>query len=901
MLSTEKVEQNNMKISNMRTNHVKNPLGFEMDKVTFSWVTEGKDIKSTKQKTCEVVISLDGEFNNIVFNSGVCTDINSLAYTPDFTLEPRKRYYWRVTVTGDKGDTVASQVAWFETGKMDEPWVAKWITPDLDKEIHPLIRKEVVLPDGIKSARLYISGLGLYTVEINGEKIGEEYFAPGFTSYDFWVQYETYDVTKNIKSGNNAIGIMLGNGWYRGRFGFDGGHYDIYGDKFLAIAELIVTLEDGSEVVVGSDNSWRCSQSPVEFSGIYDGEIYNSTKELSGWSKAGFNQDSWDKVNETVINTEKFQGRLSLPIKVKEEIKVKEIIITPKNEIVLDFGQIITGWVRFNINKDYGHKVMLQYSEILQNQCFYRDNLRTAKAEFTYICDGAERKNIEPHYTFFGFRYVKLNGFGQDINADDFIACSIYSDLEQTGFIETSNENVNKLFLNALWSQKDNFLDVPTDCPQRDERMGWTGDAQIFAMTACFNMYSPAFFNKYMKDLREEQKRLDGSVPFVVPMIKPDTANGFIKGHGSAAWGDAATIIPWVLYKQYGDKELLANQFDTMKDWVDYIKRVDDESGSTRLWNKGFQFGDWLALDGKDMQSPMGGTDVVFIASAYYYYSTSIVAKAAKVLGKMDIAQEYSKLALEIKDAINNEYFTASGRCAVSTQTAMVLALYMGLVNDNVKKRVSKDLEKKLIEDNVHLKTGFVGTTYLCHALSENNLNKYAYKLLLNDDFPSWLYEVKMGATTIWERWNSVLPDGSISGTEMNSLNHYAYGSIVEWMYTKVLGINPIEEVPGFKKFIIAPRPNKSLKYAKGYVNTASGLIESSWEFGDNGQITFEFTVPFDTESTIVLPIKSISSLYINGIKVNKYEGVELCQESNSIKCKVNSGKYCFICQVEEK
>lgn len=877
-----------MKIINMRTNHINNPLGFDMKDIKLSWIVENENYDSKNIIGTQVIIGLNEELNEVIFDSGICSDINNLCFIPNIKLQPRTRYYWKVIAFDDKDERIISEIAWFETSKVEEVWSGKWITPNLNKEIHPILRKEFNLPNNLMSARLYISGLGVYETKINNQRVSDEYLAPGCNSYDFWVQYQTYDITKNLKEGNNTIDIMLGNGWYKGRFGFDGGYHELYGDKFIAIAEIIVTLENGEEIIIGTDETWKCTEAPVEFSGIYDGEVYNSKKEIEFRDNA-----KWETVSETSLNSDKFQARLSLPVKIKETRKVEKLIKTPKNEFILDFGQNVTGWVKFKVNKPSGETVSLCYSEIMQNDCFYKDNLRTAKAEFVYISNGEERE-IQPHFTYFGFRYVKLEGFSEEeINLDDFTACVVYSDIDQVGEIETSNKNVNKLFLNALWGQKGNFLDVPTDCPQRDERMGWTGDAQIFSMTACYNMYSVAFYTKFMYDLHEEQKRLEGAVPFIVPMIKPENDPGFVTGRGAAAWSDAATVIPWVLYKQYGDISLLEEQFDIMKSWVDYMKRDDERTGNRRLWDVGFQFGDWLALDGKNPYSPKGGTDEGFIASSYYYYSTNLLIKAAKALKKDDIAKEYETLASEIKEAINKEYFTENGRCAINTQTALIVALYMDLVNDNIKERVAKDLEKKLLENGVHLSTGFVGTPYFCNTLSENKLNEYAYTLLLNDDYPSWLYAVKLGATTIWERWNSVLQDGSIGDTGMNSLNHYAYGSIVEWMYSKMLGINPIEDAPGFKKFVLSPMPNGQLKYAKGSFNSPSGLIKSSWNIKDNGELEFEFNVPFNTEAIIKLPDAKIENVTLNGKKIIESD-IMVNEEENYVVCKVNCGKYIF-------
>jgi len=880
-----------MIITNLRTNQVENPLGFELDHLRLSWITENDQSSSLFQTHAQIEIAQDQEFNHSIYDSGKRGDIDSLSFTPDVSLEPRTRYYWRVSVWGDAGDVVTSETAWFETSKIEEPWEAKWITPKLDKEIHPLLRTSFHLTDEIESARIYISGLGVYHLEINGEKVSDEYLAPGFHAYNYWLQYQTYDVTSQLKKGENAIGVMLGNGWYKGRFGFDGEYYELFGNQFALIAELHVTSKDGTTTVIKTDDTWKCTQSPITFSNIYDGEVYDATQKIQDWSLPELDDQDWKEVAETKVNTDKFIGRLSLPVKVKEKRKPIEKITTPVGETVLDLGQNMTGWLRFKVDLPIGKKVTLQYGEILQDGNFYRDNLRTAKAEYHYISDGTA-KVTEPYFTFYGFRYVKLTGFDSDINLDDFLGCVVYSDLEETGHIETSNPLVNQLFQNAMWGQKDNFLDVPTDCPQRDERMGWTGDAQVFASTASFNMYSPAFFNKFMYDLREEQKRLDGSVPFTVPSLKLDGTH-LSSQHGSAAWSDAATIIPWTLYLQYGDKALLSEHFETMKDWVDYIKKQDDQTGGQRLWKVGFHFGDWLALDGTSPDGFFGGTDTHYVASAYYYYSTQLLIKAAKVLGKQNLVESYSTLAEEIKQAITNEYFTPNGKSSISTQTALILALHMDLVPEHYKERIAQDLRDKLAGDNMHLKTGFVGTPYFAPTLSEIGSSEDAYTLLLNEDYPSWLYAVKLGATTIWERWNSVLPDGSINDTGMNSLNHYSYGSIVEWMYRYMCGINPVEDAPGFREIVFTPRPDDRLEYAKATLDSASGRIESSWKINREGSLTFTFKVPFNTKATVVLPDALAEKVNIED-KDGSIVDLILTQKDVNAEVELSAGEFTF-------
>ncbi|MBE0689895.1 MAG: family 78 glycoside hydrolase catalytic domain, partial [Anaerolineae bacterium] len=549
---------------------------------------------------------------------------------------------------------------------------------------------------------------------------------------------------------------------------------------------------------------------------------------------------------------------------------------------VLDMGQIMTGWIRFRTKAQAGTRIHLQFGEVLQGGNFFRDNLRTARADYTYIADGAEAV-VEPYFTFYGFRYVKISGWDGALNIDDFTGCVVYSQMDTIGEIETSNEKVNQLIKNAMWGQKGNFLDIPTDCPQRDERLGWTGDAQIFVGTACFNMDVDAFFSKYLYDLAKEQSKLGGMVPFIVPMAN-------LKRGGSSAWGDAATVVPWTVYEVYGDIDILEQQFESMCAWVDYIREIDDASGGRRLWTEGFHFGDWLALDGSDPVSRRGGTPEDFIASAFYCYSARLAARAAAFLGKMEKADVYGRLSAEVKAAIQKEYFTENGRLAIPTQTGYLLALYMDLVPDGYLERVQKDFVLRLTYDNLHLRTGFVGTPYLCRVLSNIGADDLAYTLLLNEDFPSWLYAVNLGATTIWERWNSLNPDGTISSTGMNSLNHYAYGSIVEWMYRDMCGLNPSsgdDDVTGFRHARIAPKPDKSLQWARARYRSAAGFYESGWRFDEVGQLTLEIAIPFNAAATVVLPGAQLDEVSINDQRLREGE-----QIGNSVELVLGAGHY---------
>ena len=879
-----------MKISVCKTNHLVNPLGFGMDYATVSWITE--ETPSKRQLAAQVIVANDYRMSEVIYDSGRSGELSNLAVKLPITLAPYTRYYWTVKVWGDKGDEAVSDVNWFETGKRDEEWSAKWITPVWeDKSIHPYLRRAFVLPGAIKSARAYVTGLGLYELELNGVRVGEEYLTPYCNAYDAWIQSQTYDITELLKEGENAVGAMLANGWAKGRFGTFGDLNTPYCHSFALLCELRITLEDGSVIVIGTDTDWYCKPSPVLADGIYDGEIYDANKELFGWSTTDIDDSDWDKVKEySPESLGMAEDRLSLPVVVKETMKPIALLHTPAGEWVLDMGQNMVGWLQIRVHEPKGTTIMLRHGEVLQEDNFYNDNLRSAKAEYNYISDGTERV-IQPHFTFFGFRYVKLEGFTEPIRLEDFTGCVVYSDLEVTGRIETSDPYVNRLFQNALWGQKGNFLDVPTDCPQRDERMGWTGDTEVFSGTASFNMDTYAFYTKFMRDLYEEQKFCNGMVTSVVPTFTRDKSiEASFMGGGACAWGDAATVVPWEVYLHFGDKAILERQYPSMKAWVDWIRLQDQKSGDRRLWTIGFHYGDWLALDGPVEGGVWGGIDNGLLASAYYRLSTNIVAKAASVLGYLEDASYYGSLTEEVKQAIQNEYFTKNGRSAIHTQTAHVVALQFDLVPEKVKKRVLKDLKALLKKSNMHLKTGFIGTPYLCRTLSDHGETDSAYRIFFQEDYPSWLYEVLMGATTIWERWNSILPDGRMEGIGMNSLNHYAYGSIVEWMYRNMCGINSLEEAPGFQKFVLKPEIYGRLYYAKATLRSAMGLIECGWsreEDNEDHSLTIKVMIPFHSEAILYLPDARLT-------EVEGMVGLSAEQEGEKVKITLEAGTYSF-------
>ncbi|AIQ52111.1 alpha-L-rhamnosidase [Paenibacillus sp. FSL R7-0331] len=820
-----------MKVTDLKINGIYNPVGYSFESLKCSWKVRDSYAGSAKRSKIEVSTS-PGMSPVLYGKEGA--DLDSTGEALDLQCQPMTRYYYRVEVETDQAELSVSEISYFETGKLGEAWIADWIGTQEADTFHPLFRKGFGLASEspVATARLYITGLGLYEAYINGRKAGNELLAPLYSDYNTEIQVQTYDVT-DLLSENNTIEIMLGNGWYKGRFGL-GNLKENFGSVFACIAELHITHQSGEKHIIQTDESWRYKGSDIELSDIYDGEILNRLL----WSEE---ENPEKPVRILSLDKKKLVSRYSIPVIVKEERYPQSIIHTPARETVLDMGQNFSGLISFHNTFPKGTKLIFDFGEILQNGSFYNDNYRSAKTQFVYISDGTS-EYVSPRFTFFGFRYVRVTGWLGELAVTDIAGKVIFSDLEQSGFIQTSNEKINRLFENALWGQKSNFIDFPTDCPQRDERLAWTGDAQVFARTASYNMDTRAFYHKFMHDLRTEQQKHNGIISIYIPVLGEPL--------GCSVWGDIGTFLPMVLYKQYGDKEMLAQYFPMMKDWVDYITREDTKRGRQHLYNFGSQITDWLAQDGRSPQSFKGGTDDYFISSCYYYESTRLVAEAAALLGKDLLTEEYSQMAEKIRAAILAEYFTSSGRLSIDTQTGYLVALNFGIYPDKTK--LLEGLRERFYKDCHKLTGGFVGAPVMCRVLAENGMEEEALDFLLQEEYPSWLYCVNLGATTIWERWNSVLPDGTISGTMMNSLNHYAYGSVIEYLYRNLGGIDPLE--PGFKKVRFAPQINRKFKSFQVVYDSVSGTYALEWKIKDDGTVQIRFEVPFACRAEVVLP-----------------------------------------------
>lgn len=819
-----------MQIYDCKVNHLTNPLGFRMTRTVFSWKV--KEAQGTHQTQARIVIASDETMENVLEDTGWSDKLDSLGTRVEINLQPACRYYWRVAVRSNLKEEAVSQIQWFETGKREQEWKGKWITCDSSENRHPYFEKEIFPQKEVERARLYICGLGLYEAYYNGIRIGTEFFAPYSNDYTQWVQYQTYDVTEELKH-SGRLSVLLGNGWYKGRFGFTKeGVTGFWGKDWKLIAELQLFYKDGTQETIGTDESWQVSRSNITFSNFYDGEHQDDTLEKLSLEKARLCQAPEGELTE----------RMSLPVTMHEEFAPVELIHTPAGEKVFDLGQEFAGIFTLRVHEPQGTMIHIQTGEVLQQGNFYNENLRSAKSEYIYISDGEEHI-LMPHFTYFGYRYVKIEGVS-DLKKEDFRGIALYSEMHQTGELKTGLPLVNRLIENVRWGLKSNFIDVPTDCPQRDERLGWTGDAQVFSSTAAYLEDTYAFYAKYLYDMGKEQSHREGLVPDVVPSPGVDST--------ACVWGDAACIMPWNLYLLYGDRSILEDQFESMKSWVDYIRKVD---GENHAWRYVFHYGDWLALDHPQAgdEQVLGGTDEEFIANIYYAVSSGLVAKAAEILGKKEEQHFYEKLSQEQFQIVKEEYFSPTGRCCIKTQTALLLTLKYGL-SENVE-LIRGQLRKLYEENDGKLKTGFVGTPLMCNILSDNGMGDIAYGLLLNEEYPGWLYEVKLGATTIWERWNSLLEDGRISGTGMNSMNHYSYGSIVEWMFRHGAGFNTMDCAPGFRKVRMEPELNWELRSMKGTYDSACGTYRCAWELTEPDYVKLEVGVPFGGQAELRLPL----------------------------------------------
>ena len=866
-----------------------NPFGLDVPIPRFSWQLAGNK-RNIKQEAYEIKV-----FDNKqpVWQSGKITSDSSVQVMyKGAPLQSNKKYSWQVRVWDNSDKASAwSETASFQTALLDKSdWKATWIEPggteDSVMRPSPLLRKEFASDKVITSATAYITSHGLYEAQINGQRIGNAYLTPGWTSYHNRLQYQAYDVTSLLKNGRNAIGVMLGSGWYRGIIGF-GDNINIYGKDIALLFQLAITYSDGSTQMIVSDKSWKSSTGIIRYAEIYNGETDDARMDKTGWEMPGYDDTKWDQVKPAAFGYDNLLATYNEPVTKHETFTPKRIITTPNGEKVIDFGQNLVGWVTIKVKGKAGDTIRISHAEVLDKKGnFYTANLREAKAQDKYVLKGGGEETFEPHFTWHGFQFIKIEEYPGDIKPENFTAVALYSDMKPTGSFSCSNALVNQLQHNIQWGQKGNFLDVPTDCPQRDERLGWTGDAQVFSRTASFNMNVNDFFAKWLKDVAADQQK-SGSVPFVIPNVLGDNAAG------STGWADVSTIIPWNMYLAYGDKTILQDQYSSMRAWVDYMTK----KSTNDLWNTGFHFGDWLFYrpdDDNDGRAAV--TDKYLIAQCFYAHSCQLLINAAKVLGKTDDETKYNALLQRIKEAFVKEYMTPNGRLISSTQTAYVLALQFDMIPDALRAQAARRLAENIESYDNHLTTGFLGTPYLCHVLTRFGYDSIAYKLLLQDTYPSWLYPVKMGATTIWERWDGIKPDSTFEVPSMNSYNHYSYGAIGDWMYRVMVGLDTYEDGVGYKHIKVQPHISDQFTTAAAGLQTYYGTLSNSWTWDTlTHKLTMDVEIPANTTATVYVPAANAGEVTESGKPLAKQPEMNNDgYEKGYVRLQLGSGTYHF-------
>ncbi|MDR6436752.1 alpha-L-rhamnosidase [Paenarthrobacter nicotinovorans] len=732
------------------------------------------------------------------------------------------------------------------------PWSATMIAPNEDFNGAPLLRKEFPLADGhglpVK-AILRATSFGVFEASINGRRVGEDVLSPGWSAYEWRLRYRSYDVTHLLEP-DNVIGAALGNGWYRGNLSWNG-NSAFYGSELGFFGQLVIEYADGFIQTISTDTSWQSGPSATLANDLYNGQTIDARLATDAWTKSGFDAKSWGGVHALEFETARLAEPISPPVVRNEVLKPVDIFTSPSGKTLVDFGQNLVGWLRFTVQGARGDIVSVRHAEVLEDGELGVRPLRTAQATDSLILSGGQ-DFFEPTFTFHGFRYAEVSGWPGELTVDAVEAVVVHSALERTGTFECSNPLVNQLHRNIVWGLKGNFLDLPTDCPQRNERLGWTGDIAVFTPTAAYLYDVKDFLQDWLRDLAAEQKAADGMVPFTVPDILKyeEHPKEFPAPESTALWSEAAVWVPWALWEAYGDKEVLRRQYESM---TAHTRRVEGLLSDNGLWDQGFQFGDWLDPDAAPDQPWNSKADNGVVATACLYRTARVTSETASILGHTEDAKHFSDLADRVRAAFNTHYVGPDGTILSDCTTVYALALAFEVLDGGDDRTFAGNRLSELVSRNGYrVSTGFAGTPFITWALSESGHLEDAYRLLLEEQCPSWLYPVTMGATTVWERWDSMLPDGTINQGEMTSFNHYALGAVADWLHQVVGGIRPLE--PGYAKVLYAPRPGHGIDWAKTSLVTPHGTVAGEWQFQDGGEYEFTLTVPAGATAEIDVP-----------------------------------------------
>jgi alpha-L-rhamnosidase len=734
---------------------------------------------------------------------------------------------------------------------MSLTWSAVPITPNEDFDGAPLLRREFGLEEGhghVTRAILHTTAQGIFEAYLNGTPVSDDVLSPGWSSYEWRLRYRSYDVTSLLQS-TSVLGIALGNGWFRGRLGWSGGRA-LYGKELAALAQLEIEFSDGYLQTVVTDESWAAGPSAVVFNDLYDGQAIDARRDSDTWLERGFSDDAWTGVHQAELDFSTLTPYIGPPASRQEELRPIKIWASPAGKTLVDFGQNLVGWVRVQVQGPAGTTITLRHAEVLENDELGTRSLRSAKATDRFILSGSDDV-FEPTFTFHGFRYVEVDGWPGELAPDALTAVVVSSELQRIGEFECSNELLNQLHQNVIWSLRGNFLDLPTDCPQRDERLGWTGDIAVFAPAATYVFDVDDLLRDWLQDLAVEQQAADGRVPPVVPDMLKYVARpkSWPIPDATAIWGDAAIWVPWSLWWAYGDQQVLADQFDSM---VAHVRRIESLLSTTGLWEGGFQFGDWLDPTAPPEEPFLTKADDGVVATACLYRDAQILRDAATLLGRHEDAEHFGALAERTRAAFNEHYVRPEGVIHSDAETTYALAIVFELLDPEDEQVGGNRLDELVAKSGNHIQTGFAGTPFITHALTKTGHLDTAYRLLLQTECPSWLYPVTMGATTIWERWDSMLPDGTINPGQMTSFNHYAFGAVAHWMHQVIGGIAPLE--PGYSKVLIAPQPGGDIHWARSSLETRHGKISVFWSRQNDGPIELDFSIPEGVTALVQLP-----------------------------------------------
>ncbi|RKP58289.1 alpha-L-rhamnosidase [Cohnella endophytica] len=843
--------------TNLKTEYLYNPLGIDSSHPRLSWMIETKT-RGFLQSAYRILVSSDRQQlldeSGFVWDSGKVNSDQSVFVPYNGTpLLSNERYYWKVRVWDTRGNLSAwSEVSEWSMGLLSQSeWKANWIGEvfkpvEGNREVS-FFRKSFTIGKPIQRATIYATAFGAIEVSLNGSRVGEDYFAPEWTDYHTRVHYRTYDVTSLLHVGSNAVGSILGEGWYSGHIAWYG--KNLYGEALRFMLQLYVRYEDGTEETIVSDSSWKESKGPIAFSDFLMGESYDARLEHDGWNEAGFDDSAWRSPHVYGDFKGWINAQISPPIRVVEEKEpITEQKVVP-GSLLIDIGQNMVGWVRIKVTGDRGSKVTLRYAEVLNpDGSIYTDNLRTAKQTDTYTLKGEGIEIYEPKFTFHGFRYVEITA-SADVKVTQITGRVIHNSMKSTGKLITSDSGVNQLFSNILWTQRANFISVPTDCPQRDERMGWTGDAQVFSRTASYNMDVAGFFAKYMTDIVDAQRKT-GAFTDTAPFLKGFSDwSTFV---ASAGWADAGVIIPWTMYSVYEDRRIIEDNYDAMAAWLAFLVKMNPSLLRTDTQ----YYGDWLSLN--------ASTPMDLFATAYFAYCAKLMAAMSEAVGKTEQAASYAALFEQIRSRFIEAFVAEDGRIAGETQTGYALALFMELLPEETRRKAAAHLVADIEQRGWHITTGIHGIKYLLPVLCEAGYEEASYRLLLQETYPSWLYSIRNGATTIWERWDGWTEEKGFQNPGMNSFNHYALGAVGEWMFRYMGGIDKSSETPGYKHIQIRPFLNDSLTLVDCQYESSYGTIRNRWSIVD-GFAELQVTIPPNTKADIFIPYIDGEQVYESG------------------------------------